>query len=79
MVPEYTIDWFKNNKKVLSTLIQILQWKQEWKGTLPPVLKQIFASTEGLEALSALVSMLGDAGDIESTEHVRDSLWKTYK
>lgn len=79
MVPEYTIDWFKNNKKILSSLIQILQWKQEWKGTLPPVLKQIFSATEGLEELSALVSMLGDAGDIESMEAVRDSLWKTSK
>ena len=79
MVPEYTIDWFKNNKKPLSCLIEILQWKQEWKGTLHPVLEQIFTSTEGLDELSALVSMLGDAGDIESMEHVRDGLWKESK
>jgi len=79
MVPEYTLDWFTNNRKTLKVLLDLIQWRNERKETLHPVLEAIFQETNGLEQLASVFAMIGDAGDVEEMEKIRDGLWSTAK
>ena len=79
MVPEYTLDWFTNNRKTLKVLLDLIQWRNERKETLHPALEAIFQETNGLEQLASVFAMIGDAGDVEEMEKIRDGLWSTAK
>ena len=79
MVPEYTLDWFTNNRKTLKVLLDLIQWRKERKETLHPALEAIFQETNGLEQLASVFAMIGDAGDVEEMEKIRDGLWSTAK
>jgi len=79
MVPEYTLDWFTNNRKTLKVLLDLIQWRNERKEALHPALEAIFQETNGLEQLASVFAMIGDAGDVEEMEKIRDGLWSTAK
>tara|TARA_B100000683_G_scaffold92595_1_gene91520 strand:- start:15229 stop:17220 length:1992 start_codon:yes stop_codon:yes gene_type:complete len=79
MIPEYTLDWFTNNRKTLKVLLDLMQWRDEGKETLHPALEAIFQETNGLEQLASVFAMIGDAGDVEEMEKIRDGLWSTAK
>ena len=79
MIPEYTLDWFTNNRKTLKVLLDLIQWRDEGQETLHPALKAIFQETNGLEQLASVFAMIGDAGDVEEMEKIRDGLWSTAK
>lgn len=79
MIPEYTLDWFTNNRKTLKVLLDLIQWRSEEKEVLHPALEAIFQETNGLEQLASIFSMIEDSGDVETMEEVRDGLWSTAK
>ena len=79
MIPEYTLDWFTNNRKTLKVLLDLIQWRDEGQETLHPALEAIFQETNGLEQLASVFAMIGDAGDVEEMEKIRDGLWSTAK
>ena len=79
MIPEYTLDWFTNNRKTLKVLLDLIQWRDEGQETLHPALEAIFQETNGLDQLASVFAMIGDAGDIEEMEKIRDGLWSTAK
>lgn len=79
MVPEFTLDWFTNNRKALKVLLDLMQWKDEGNGEVHPTLKTIFSETDGLEQLASVFAMMGDSGDVEAMEEIRDGLWNTAK
>ena len=79
MIPEYTLDWFTNNRKTLKVLLDLMQWRDEGKEILHPALEAIFQETNGLEQLASVFAMIGDAGDVEEMEKIRDGLWSTAK
>ena len=79
MIPEYTLDWFTNNRKTLKVLLDLIQWRNEEKEVLHPALEAIFQETNGLEQLASIFSMIEDSGDVETMEEVRDGLWSTAK
>ena len=79
MIPEYTLDWFTNNRKTLKVLLDLIQWRSEEKEALHPALDAIFQETNGLEQLARIFSMIEDSGDVETMEEVRDGLWSTAK
>ena len=79
MIPEYTLDWFTNNRKTLKVLLDLIQWRDERKEKLHPALEAIFQETNGLEQLASVFAMIGDAGDVEEMEKIRDELWSTAK
>ena len=79
MIPEYTLDWFTNNRKTLKVLLDLIQWRSEEKEVLHPALEAIFQETNGLEQLASIFSMIEDSGDVETMELVRDGLWSTAK
>ena len=49
------------------------------KEALHPALEAIFQETNGLEQLASVFAMIGDAGDVEEMEKIRDGLWSTAK
>lgn len=79
MVPEFTLDWFTNNRKTLKVLLDLMQWKNEGNGNVHPTLKTIFSETDGLEQLASVFSMMSDSGDVEAMEEIRDGLWNMAK
>ena len=79
MIPEYTLDWFTNNRKTLKVLLDLIQWRDEGQEALHPALEAIFQETNGLEQLASVFAMIGDAGDVEEMEKIRDGLWSTAK
>ena len=79
MIPEYTLDWFTNNRKTLKVLLDLMQWRDEGQKKLHPALEAIFQETNGLEQLTSVFAMIGDAGDVEEMEKIRDGLWSTAK
>ena len=79
MIPEYTLDWFTNNRKALKVILDLMQWRNEDEKALHPTLEKIFEVTEGLEQLTTVFAMMTDSGDIETMEAIRDGLWKTAK
>ena len=79
MIPEYTLDWFTNNRKTLKVLLDLMQWRDEGQKKLHPALEAIFQETNGLEQLASVFAMIGDAGDVEEMEKIRDGLWSTAK
>ena len=79
MIPEYTLDWFTNNRKTLKVLLDLIQWRDEGQETLHPALEAIFQETNGLDQLASVFAMIGDAGDVEEMEKIRDGLWSTAK
>ena len=79
MIPEYTLDWFTNNRKTLKVLLDLIQWRDEGIEKLHPALEAIFQETNGLEQLASVFAMIGDAGDVEEMEKIRDGLWSTAK
>ena len=79
MIPEYTLDWFTNNRKTLKVLLDLIQWRDEGKKKLHPALAAIFQETNGLEQLASVFAMIGNAGDVEEMEKIRDGLWSTAK
>ncbi len=79
MIPEYTLDWFTNNRKTLKVLLDLIQWRDEGKVEQHPALEAIFQETNGLEQLASVFAMIGDAGDVEEMEKIRDGLWSTAK
>lgn len=79
MVPEFTLDWFTNNRKALKVLLDLMQWKNERNGKIHSTLETIFAETDGLEQLSTVFAMMGDSGDVEAMETIRDGLWSVAK
>ncbi|CAI8394393.1 MAG: Endonuclease MutS2 [Candidatus Poseidoniaceae archaeon] len=79
MVPEFTLDWFTNNRKTLKVLLDLMQWKNEGNGDIHPTLKAIFSETDGLEQLASVFAMMSDSGDVEAMEEIRDGLWNMAK
>jgi DNA mismatch repair protein MutS2 len=79
MVPEFTLDWFTNNRKALKVLLDLMQWKNEGNGDVHPTLKTIFSETDGLEQLASVFAMMSDSGDVEAMEEIRDGLWNMAK
>ena len=79
MIPEYTLDWFTNNRKTLKVLLDLIQWRDERKETLHPALEAIFEEANGLEQLASVFAMIGDSGDVQAMEEIRDGLWGTAK
>ena len=79
MVPEFTLDWFTNNRKALKVLLDVMQWKNEGNGDVHPTLKTIFSETDGLEQLASVFAMMSDSGDVEAMEEIRDGLWNMAK
>ena len=79
MVPEFTLDWFNNNQKALKVLLDLMQWKKEGNEKIHPTLETIFAETDGLEQLSSVFAMMGESGDVEAMETIRDGLWSVAK
>ncbi|MGB0364632.1 MAG: MutS-related protein [Candidatus Poseidoniaceae archaeon] len=79
MVPEFTLDWFTNNRKSLKVLLDLMQWKNEGNGDVHPTLKTIFSETDGLEQLASVFAMMSDSGDVEAMEEIRDGLWNMAK
>ena len=79
MVPEYTLDWFTNNRKALKVILDLMQWKNEGFEPIHPALETIFEETEGLEQLTTVFVMMNDSGDVETMENIRDGLWNMVK
>lgn len=79
MVPEFTLDWFTNNRKTLKVLLDLMQWKNEGNEDVHPTLETIFSETEGLEQLTSVFAMMNDSGDVEAMERIRDGLWNMAK
>ena len=79
MVPEFTLDWFTNNRKTLKVLLDLMQWKNEGNEDVHPTLETIFSETEGLEQLTSVFAMMNDSGDVEAMEEIRDGLWNMAK
>lgn len=79
MVPEYTLDWFTNNRKALKVILDLMQWKNEGKNSIHPTLNIIFDETEGLDQLTTVFAMMSDSGDVETMEEIRDGLWNMAK
>ena len=79
MVPEFTLDWFTNNRKTLKVLLDLMKWKNEGNGEVHPMLETIFSETDGLEQLPSVFAMMSDSGDVEAMEEIRDGLWAMAK
>ena len=79
MVPEFTLDWFTNNRKALKVILDLMQWKDESENRIHATLEAIFAETDGLEQLVTVFAMMGDSGDVETMESIRDGLWNMAK
>ncbi len=79
MVPEFTLDWFANNRKTLKVILDLIQWKNEYAERIHPTLETIFEETSGLEELATVFAMMGDSGDVEVMEATRDGLWNMAK
>ena len=79
MVPEFTLDWFTNNKKTLKVILDLMQWRIEQGTTIHPTLESIFDETNGLEQLATVFAMMGNSADVETMESIRDELWSTAK
>ncbi len=79
MVPEFTLDWFTNNKKALKVILDLMQWKNEGNGNIHSTLETIFAETNGLEQLTTVFAMMSDSGDVQAMEEIRDGLWNMAK
>jgi hypothetical protein len=63
----------------LKVLLDLIQWRDERKETLHPALEAIFEETNGLEQLASVFAMIGDSGDVQAMEEIRDGLWSTAK
>jgi DNA mismatch repair protein MutS2 len=78
IVPERTIDWFRNNQRPLSTLVALIEDANE--GDQGDVfLAQIHAAVSGLERLPEWLSNIDEQGDLETIADVKDRLWKIVK
>jgi DNA mismatch repair protein MutS2 len=74
IVPEKTLDWFKNNKRVLGCLantVSLLNTNTEEH----PFFNLLENAVEGLSQLPELLESLSDEGDAAKAEHVKDNLW----
>ena len=79
MVPEFTLDWFNNNRKALKVLLDLMQWKNEGNGDVHPTLNTIFPETDRIEQLASVFAMMSDSGDVEAMEEINDGLWNMAK
>ena len=79
MVPEFTLDWFTNNKKTLKVILDLIHWRNEKGQSVHPTLESIFDETNGLEQLATVFAMIDNSGDVETMELIRDGLWNMAK
>ena len=63
----------------MNFIIDHIYGRDERKEKLHPALEAIFQETNGLEQLASVFAMIGDAGDVEEMEKIRDELWSTAK
>ena len=60
-------------------ILDLMQWKDENENMIHATLEGIFAETDGLEQLVTVFAMMGDSGDVETMESIRDGLWNMAK
>ena len=74
IIPEKTLDWFKNNKRVLQSLSSTISLLTSTDKE-HPFLSFLEDATSGLSQLPALLDSLYDEGDMAKAESVKDELW----
>ena len=78
VVPERTIDWFRNNQRPLSALVALVEDAQEGDEG-HSFLGAIHAAVGGLERLPEWLNSIDEQGDLETIADVKDRLWKIAK
>ena len=78
VVPERTIDWFRNNQRPLSALIALVGDAQKGDEN-QSFLSDIHAAVAGLERLPEWLNSIDEQGDLETIADVKDRLWKIAK
>ena len=74
IVPEKTLDWFKNNRRILDSLANTVTLLDS--NTIDhPFFSMLEKAVEGLSQLPELLEGLYDEGDSEKAELARDQLW----
>jgi hypothetical protein len=78
VVPERTIDWFRNNQRPLSALVSLVEDAQKGDEN-QSFLSDIHAAVAGLERLPEWLNSIDEQGDLETIADVKDRLWKIAK
>ena len=78
VVPERTIDWFRNNQRTLSTLVALVEDAQQGHDE-QDFLLEIHQAVNGLERLPEWLGNIDQQGDLERIANVKDRLWKLGK
>lgn len=78
VVPERTIDWFRNNQRPLSALVSLVDDAQKGDEN-QSFLSDIHAAVAGLERLPEWLNSIDEQGDLETIADVKDRLWKIAK
>jgi hypothetical protein len=78
VVPERTIDWFRNNQRTLSTLVALVEDAQQGHDE-QDFLLEIHQAVNGLERLPEWLDNIDQQGDLERIADVKDRLWKLGK
>jgi DNA mismatch repair protein MutS2 len=78
VVPERTIDWFRNNQRILTSLVALIEDTAQGDEN-DPFLQELHATVKGLEHLPEWLKNIDQKGDLEKIADVRDRLWKIVK
>ena len=78
IIPERTIDWFRNNQRQLSVLVSLIEDAIDGDEN-DAFLGQIHATVRGLERLPEWLDNIDQQGDLEKIADVKDRLWKIMK
>ncbi len=79
ILPERTIDWFAHNRKTLNVLCQVIESIQADHFPLNASLEELREALLPLSSLPEVMSMLGDASQIEDVARIKDELWGLVK
>jgi hypothetical protein len=78
VIPERTIDWFRNNQRPLTALVALVEDAREGDEG-HSFLAAIHAAVGGLERLPEWLNSIDEQGDLETIADVKDRLWKIAK
>ena len=78
ILPERTIDWFRQNLRTLTVVADVVKMSRESTDT-HPFIDELFSIVTGLEHLPEILESIDDQGDLEIIADVKDTLWKVAK
>ena len=79
ILPERTIDWFTHNRKTLNVLCEAIESINAGRFPKNSSLDELQQALLPLTTLPEVMSMLGDASQIEDVARIKDELWGLVK